>query len=134
MRAGGPGEPTGRLADAIAHDFGGLESFKAQFEVAGSAIFASGWVWLVRAHQNGGMLRIVTTLGNGNPMMQGHFPILCNDVWEHAYYLKHADRRADYLRGWWPVVDWEEAARRFVSSDHTSKQNWVTSGELLLPA
>jgi len=126
------GEPTGPLADAIEREFGSLEQFKLRFEEAGIKLFGSGWVWLARAQQNRGRLQIYTTPGHANPMMQGHFPILVNDVWEHAYYLKHQSRRAEYLRGWWPVVDWEEAARRFEGSDLFSERRWEGEGGLVL--
>jgi len=128
------GAATGRMADAINRDFGNFERFKAEFEEAGAGLFGSGWTWLARAQQNGGRLRIFTTSGHGNPMMQGHFPILLNDVWEHAYYLKHHNRRADYLRGWWAVVDWDEASRRFERSDHSASTRWAVEGDLLLEA
>ena len=134
MCPGGKSGPAGHLADAINRDFGSLEHFKSQFEEAGAGVFGSGWAWLARAQQNGGRLRIFTTPGHGNPLMQGHFPILVNDVWEHAYYLKHENRRAEYLKDWWPVVDWDEAARRFKRSDHTASNHWVAEGELLLEA
>lgn len=64
--------------------------------------------------------------------MQGHFPILVNDVWEHAYDLKHENRRADYLKVWWSVVNWQEAARRFERSDHSAEQDWEAEGGLVL--
>jgi Fe-Mn family superoxide dismutase len=76
----------------------------------------------------------VTTIAHGNPMMEDHFPILVNDVWEHAYYLKHENRRPDYLRDWWNVVNWEEAARRFARSDHNARERWASTGDLLLEA
>jgi Fe-Mn family superoxide dismutase len=132
MSPGGGGEPTGALADAIKRDFGGLEQFKARFDDAGGKLFGSGWVWLVRARQDGGRLLVCTTSGHDNPLMQGRFPILVNDVWEHAYYLKHENRRGDYLKGWWPVVNWEEAARRFEHSDHSAEQDWEGEGGSLL--
>jgi len=115
--------PAGRLADAIKRDFGGLEQFQARFDDAGGKLFGSGWVWLARAQQDGGRLQVCTTSGHDNPLMQGHYPILVNDVWEHAYYLKHQNRRGDYLKGWWPVVNWEEAARRFERSDRSAEQD-----------
>jgi len=124
--------PSGPLADAIKRDFGGLAQFKARFDDAGGKLFGSGWVWLARAQQDGGRLQVCTTSGHDNPLMQGHFPILVNDVWEHAYYLKHENRRGDYLKGWWPVVNWEEAGRRFERSDHAAEQDWEGEGESLL--
>lgn len=128
------GGPSGRLADAISRDFGSFDAFRTAFETAGAGIIGSGWVWLVRAQQNGGRLRVVTTGAHANPMMEDHFPILVNDVWEHAYYLKHNNRRLDYLRGWWDVASWEEAARRFNRSDHDARENWANTGDLLLEA
>ena len=131
---GGGAPAAGPLADAIKLAFGSLEQFKAQFDDAGGKVFGSGWVWLVRAQKDGGGLQVMTTPGHDNPMMQGHFPILVNDVWEHAYYLKHENRRADYLKGWWSVVNWQEAARRFDRSDHSAEQEWETDGGLVLEA
>lgn len=126
------GAPNGRLANAIDRDFGNLDRFKAQFEEAGAALLGPGWVWLARAQQIGGRLRILTTPGHGNPMTQGHFPLLVNDVWEHAHYLKHENRRGEYLAGWWPVVDWTEVGRRFERTDHTSTEVWSANSDLLL--
>ena len=134
MSPTGGGKPPGRLAEAIDRDFGSLDHFKARFEAAGMEILGSGWVWLARSQQNGGRLRVTTTPGHGNPLLQGHFPILVNDAWEHAYYLKHQNRRAEYLADWWAVVNWEEAARRFQRSDHTALNHWAAEGELLLEA
>ena len=113
MSPRGGGEPTGALADAIRRDFGSFEQFKLRFAAAGGKVFGSGWVWLARARHGGGKLQVVTTAGHDNPLTQGHFPVLVNDVWEHAYYLKHENRRLDYLNAWWAVADWQEAARRF---------------------
>jgi superoxide dismutase, Fe-Mn family len=132
MSPAASGAPTGRLADAIKRDFGGLEQFKARFEDAGGKLFGSGWVWLARAQQDGDRLQVCTTSGHDNPLMQGRFPILVNDVWEHAYYLKHENRRADYLRSWWPVVNWEEAVRRFEHSDQSAEHDWESEGGSLL--
>ena len=119
--ASGRAAPPGLLADAIKRDFGGFDQFKTRFDEAGEKAFGSGWVWLTRARQDGGRLQIYTTSGHDHPLMQGHFPILVNDVWEHAYYLKHENRRGEYLKGWWPVVNWEEAARRF---ERSAERDW----------
>jgi len=120
--------PAGPLAEAIDRDFGGLEQLKVRFAAVGEQLFGSGWVWLARTNQEGGGLEIYATSGHDNPMMQGHFPILVNDVWEHAYYLKYQNRRSDYLRAWWLVVNWEEAARRFEHSDQSAEQDWEGEG------
>jgi Fe-Mn family superoxide dismutase len=120
MSPNGGGEPSGRLADAIGRDFGSFEKFRTQFEQAGADLFGSGWTWLARSGQEGRRLVILTTAGHGNPMMQGYFPILLNDAWEHAYYLKYQNRRPDYLHAWWSIVDWEEASRRFERSGDLS--------------
>ena len=122
------GAPSGPLADAIKRDFGSFEQFKARFADAGARMFGSGWVWLARAQQDGGELQIHTTSGHDNPLMQGHFPILVNDVWEHAYYLKHENRRPEYLNAWWAVANWEVAARRFDHSDKSAEQEWENEG------
>ena len=133
MTPAGHAEPFGRLADAIARDFGSFAAFKAEFEAAGAKLIGSGWVWLTRTQRNGS-LRVVTTRDHGNPMTDQQFPLLLNDVWEHAYYLKHENRRADYLRDWWTVVDWDEAARRFSRSDHHDAARWAEADPLLLDA
>jgi len=131
MAPGGGGGPTGALAEAIERDFGGLEKFKARFDEAGSKVFGSGWVWLARVQTDGGKLLICTTAGHDNPLIQGHFPLLVNDVWEHAYYLKHENRRADYLHGWWAVVNWREAARRFEHSELSPERRSKDGDELV---
>lgn len=113
MSPNGGGEPAGRLAEAMRRDFGGFGQFKAQFAEAGAAQFGSGWVWLTRTGGVGGRLRVMTTGGHENPVTQGHQPILLNDVWEHAYYLHYENRRGDYLRNWWSLVNWTEASRLF---------------------
>lgn len=113
MSPNGGGGPSGALADALDDSFGSCRRFRARFDEAGNAVLGSGWIWLVRAPGGDGALRLMTTVGHENPMTAGFFPILLNDLWEHAYYLKHANRRAEYLTRWWAVVDWSEASRRF---------------------
>src|SRR5215510_2269519 len=110
------GEPSGKLADDIKSTFGGFDAFKEKFEAAGLGRFGSGWVWLV---VNGGKLEIVSTANQDNPIMgkaiagcEGK-PVLGCDVWEHAYYLKYQNRRPDYLKAFWNVVNWTEAGNRF---------------------
>ena len=117
MSPNGGGEPTGELAQAITSAFGSFDAFKEQFEANGVGQFGSGWVWLVAS---GGELRIVATPNQDNPLMDvvdgGGTPVLGNDVWEHAYYLTYNNRRADYLKAWWNVVDWAKAEERFTGS------------------
>jgi Fe-Mn family superoxide dismutase len=121
--------PAGALAAAIVRDFGSLDKFKQRFVKAGEKLFGSGWVWLAASRSNGGKLKICTTNGHGNPLSNRRFPILLNDVWEHAYYLNYQNRRGDYLRAWWAIVNWEEAARRFNrSSDHAAERDWEDEG------
>jgi len=133
MTPAGHGAPFGRLADAIASDFGSFEAFKSEFQAAGMKLVGSGWIWLTRSQKNGA-LRIVSTRDHGNPITDQQFPLLMNDVWEHAYYLKHQNRRIDYLRDWWGVVDWDEAARRFAHSDHLDAAQSNDGDSLLLDA
>lgn len=111
MGPNGGGEPTGAIADAIRETFGDFETFKSQFNDAGAKRFGSGWAWLVRTKD--GKLEIMSTANQDNPMMEGHFPIMGNDVWEHAYYLRYQNRRPDYLKAWWDVVNWDEVNKRF---------------------
>ena len=111
MTPNGGGAPSGKLAEAINAAFGDFEKFKEQFNAAGVARFGSGWVWLVK---EGGKLAITSTPNQDNPIMDGKpAPLLGNDVWEHAYYLKYQNRRPDYLKAWWNVVNWAEVAKRF---------------------
>jgi len=129
------GAPTGLLVDAINHDFGSLKQFKTQFTEAGAKLFGSGWVWLARTQpDDGGSLQVYTTSGHDNPLMRGHWPVMVNDVWEHAYYLKYENRRVDYLNAWWSVVNWEEIALRFDRSEHSAEQRWETEGGHILRA
>jgi superoxide dismutase, Fe-Mn family len=111
MGPNGGGEPTGAIASAINDAFGSFENLKTQFSDAGVKRFGSGWVWLVRT--SGGKLEIMATANQDNPLSDGHHPILGNDVWEHAYYLKYQNRRPEYLGAWWNVVNWDEVNKRF---------------------
>ena len=111
MSPKGGGQPTGTIAQAINQTFGSFDNFKKQFNEAGGNRFGSGWVWLVRNPQ--GQLQITATPNQDNPIMEGSYPILGNDVWEHAYYLRYQNRRAEYLTNWWNVVNWQEVERRF---------------------
>ncbi len=110
MGPNGGGEPSGAIADAISRSFGGFEEFKTQFNDAGTKRFGSGWAWLVRT--GSGQLQIISTANQDSPLMDGSFPIMGNDVWEHAYYLKYQNRRPEYLNAWWNVVNWDEVNRR----------------------
>jgi Fe-Mn family superoxide dismutase len=134
MSPTGGDAPAGPLADAIVRDFGGVEQLKARFAEAGQQRFGSGWVWLARRQLDGGKLQVMTTFGHENPLLQGQYPILVNDVWEHAYYLKYENRRADYLKDWWAVANWEEAALRYERSDHPDQDSSEAEGERLLVA
>ncbi len=111
MGPNGGGEPTGALASAINEAFGSFDNLKQQFNDAGVKRFGSGWTWLVR--DTGGKLAVMSTANQDNPMSEGHYPIMGNDVWEHAYYLKYQNRRPDYLNAWWNVVNWNEINKRF---------------------
>ena len=114
MSPKGGGEPQGDLADAIKRDFGSFEKFKEQFDDAAAKRFGSGWAWLVKKE---GRLVIGSTPNQDNPLMDVSelkgSPVLALDVWEHAYYLKHQNKRADYIRSWWKIVNWDKAAELF---------------------
>jgi Fe-Mn family superoxide dismutase len=105
------GEPTGALNGAIASSFGDFANFKAEFEKAANGRFGSGWAWLVKKSDGG--LAIVSTANQDNPLSEGLTPLMGLDVWEHAYYLKYQNRRAEYVTNWWNVVNWAEVGRRF---------------------
>ena len=111
MKPNGGGAPTGELASAIEQAFGSFDQFKDTFNKAGLARFGSGWAWLV-LNQNG-QLQVVSTANQDSPLMTGMYPVMGNDVWEHAYYLKYKNVRLDYLNAWWNVVNWDEVARRY---------------------
>jgi superoxide dismutase, Fe-Mn family len=110
MGPGKGGEPTGAIGDAIKSSFGSFDTFKEQFEKAGVGRFGSGWAWLIDA---GGKLTIESSANQDSPLMEGKKVVLGNDVWEHAYYLKYQNRRADYLKAWWNVVNWDAVNKRF---------------------
>ncbi len=105
--------PTGALLDAINSTFGSLEKLQEAIDAAGVGRFGSGWAWLV---VDGGKLAVMDTPNQDSPLMDGKTPILGVDVWEHAYYLKYQNMRADYLKAWWSVVNWEEVAKRFAAA------------------
>ena len=109
---GGAGHPSGALGDAINSTFGSLDTFKEKFNAAATTRFGSGWAWLVVA---GGKLEITSTPNQDSPVMEGKFPVMGLDVWEHAYYLKYQNKRPDYITAWWSVVNWPEIEKRFAS-------------------
>jgi len=104
------GAPKGKLADALKSTFGSFDTFKEKLTAAGMGRFGSGWAWLV-AHA--GKLDIISTANQDSPVMEGQYPVMGVDVWEHAYYLKYQNRRNEYLAAWWNVVNWPEIEKRF---------------------
>ncbi|MEM9445797.1 MAG: superoxide dismutase [Verrucomicrobiota bacterium] len=102
------GEPTGALAEAITSTFGSFDAFKEKFEAAGATRFGSGWAWL---SLKDGKLEVTSTPNQDSPVMEGGTPIVGCDVWEHAYYLKYQNRRPDYLKAFWNVVNWDAAGK-----------------------
>lgn len=107
----GKEEPEGPLMAAINNKFGSFEKFKEEFAAAAATQFGSGWAWLVKTV--GGGLEIIKTANAENPMREGHTPLLTCDVWEHAYYLDYQNRRPDYVKEFWRIVDWEKVEERF---------------------
>jgi superoxide dismutase, Fe-Mn family len=107
------GAPTGAIGDAITKTFGDFAQFQEKFNDAGVKRFGSGWAWLVQGKSG---LEIVSTANQDNPLSQGLYPIMGNDVWEHASYLKYQNRRAEYLKAWWNVVNWNEVNKRFATA------------------
>jgi Fe-Mn family superoxide dismutase len=113
MKPKGGGEPSGDIAAQIKADFGDFESFKKLFNETTAKQFGAGWGWLIF---KAGKLAIVTTANQDSPLSQGSYPILGNDVWEHAYYLKYQNKRPDYLAAWWNTVNWDEINKRFATA------------------
>jgi len=109
MKPNGGGNPTGAIAKVIDEKLGGFQAFKEKFNDNGAKRFGSGWTWLVF---KGGNFELISTANQDSPLMQGGFPIMGNDVWEHAYYLKYQNRRPEYLAAWWNTVNWEEINKR----------------------
>ena len=114
LKPKGGGEPTGELVAAINKAFGSFANFKQQLTQAAVTQFGSGWAWLVK--KKDGTLASVQTGNAGNPMTTGDVPLLACDVWEHAYYLKYQNRRAEYVAAWWNVVDWDSVAARHIKA------------------
>jgi Fe-Mn family superoxide dismutase len=112
MGPGGGGEPAGALADAIRSAFGDFAAFKDQFTKAAATRFGSGWAWLSVAD---GKLVVESSANQDSPLSEGREPILCLDVWEHAYYLHYQNRRPDYIKAWWNVINWAAVADRFTA-------------------
>jgi Fe-Mn family superoxide dismutase len=114
MSPKGGGKPQGELAKKIDEDLGGFDKFKEELKKAALGQFGSGWAWLVVG--DGGKLEIVPTANQDNPISNGKKPLLGIDVWEHAYYLKYTNKRADYIDAWWDVVDWNKVEELYNKS------------------
>ena len=117
MGPNGGGEPSGEISESINSNFGSFENFKDEFSKAAATRFGSGWAWLC-AHPDG-QLEICSTANQDNPLMPngcGGIPILCIDVWEHAYYLNYQNRRPDYINAFFNVINWEEVNKRFLQA------------------
>ena len=103
--------PKGGLADAINSSFGSLDSFKEQFNKAAVTLFGAGWVWLVK--KDDGTLQIIQESNAGNPLRRGLKPLITCDVWEHAYYIDYRNKRPDYIKAFWEILDWDQVSNRF---------------------
>jgi superoxide dismutase, Fe-Mn family len=110
MGPGAGGAPVGNVAQAITGAFGSFDAFKEKFNAAGAGRFGSGWAWLIKS---GGKVEITSSPNQDSPVMEGEYPVMGLDVWEHAYYLKYQNRRPDYMAAWWNVVNWTEVEKRF---------------------
>ncbi|PVE26236.1 superoxide dismutase [Microvirga sp. KLBC 81] len=114
IMGGSGGEPSGELKSVIDRDLGGFQKFQADFNTAGERQFGSGWVFVTVSRE--GKLAIVTKPNQDTPLMDGQRVLMGNDVWEHAYYLKYQNRRPDYLKAWWNVLDWNRIGERYASA------------------
>lgn len=134
MSPKGGGEPRGSLADAVDETFGSFGAFQGAFGKAAATYFGSGWTWLVMDSE--GELVIATTPGHDVPLYEGLLPLLVLDVWEHAYYLRYENRRADYITAWWNVVDWDRVAVNYrtakVQLGLVAAAGWAKAGWELL--
>ena len=110
MKKNGGGQPKGDLAKAVDKAFGGFDKFKEEFSGAAAKVFGSGWAWLI---VEGKQLKVVSTPNQDTPVMKGHQPLLGIDVWEHAYYLKYQNKRADYVTAFFNVINWDYVADRY---------------------
>lgn len=113
MKPNGGGQLTGKLLEMINQSFGSFEEFREKFNTSASQLFGSGWTWLVK---NKGNLTIINTPNQDSPISQGQFPVIGIDLWEHAYYLKYKNKRAEYIQAWWNVANWDEAEKRFLGN------------------
>lgn len=113
MSPNGGGEPTGTLAEAIEQKWHSFNKFQDEFNNAAKTQFGSGWAWLCKDGNDN--LQITSTANQDSPLSEGLVPIMGLDVWEHAYYLKHQNRRPDYIENWWNVVDWDRVAQNFAT-------------------
>jgi Fe-Mn family superoxide dismutase len=127
MAPDGGGEPTAELGREIQAGFRSFRELEREVTAAGTALCGSGWAWLVH---DGAGLAVTSTVNQDSPLMAGLTPLLGIDVWEHAYYLKHQNRRAAYLEGWWNVVDWRRVAERYeaATDQHSNGTNRRTAG------
>ncbi|WP_295035380.1 superoxide dismutase [Salinicola sp.] len=114
MSKDGGGEPTGKVGEAIQSELGGYETFKEEFKKAATGRFGSGWAWLVVTPEK--KLKVINTLNQDSPLMEGLTPILGLDVWEHAYYLKYQNKRPDYIAAFFDVINWDEVNRRYAEA------------------
>lgn len=114
MQPNGGGDSIEDVAKAIKETFGSFADFQTRFNDAGAKQFGSGWAWLAR--DKNGKLLVLSTPNQDNPLSQGLYPVMGNDVWEHAYYLRYNNRRPDYLKAWWNVVNWKEVNKRYLES------------------